>query len=107
MKNMLSVVKSIATQSLRNVQSLDEAASTLTARIAAYAKAHCLLLQRAGSARLCPISWMARRSTSALRAVTGSRLRTIGHARPEGCSFLLGGVTRAANERIEIRRVAE
>jgi len=46
MKNTLSVVQSIATQSLRNATTLEEAASTLTARIAAYAKAHDLLLQR-------------------------------------------------------------
>ncbi len=46
MKNTLSVVQSIATQSLRNAKSVEEAASTLTARIAAYSKAHDLLLQR-------------------------------------------------------------
>ncbi|WP_426131287.1 sensor histidine kinase [Pararhizobium sp. PWRC1-1] len=46
MKNTLSVVQSIATQSLRNARSLEEAGQTLTARIAAYSKAHDLLLQK-------------------------------------------------------------
>jgi PAS domain S-box-containing protein len=45
MKNTLSVVQSIATQSLRSAKTVNEAASTLTARIAAYSKAHDLLLQ--------------------------------------------------------------
>jgi PAS domain S-box-containing protein len=46
MKNTLSVVQAIATQSLRNAVSLDEAAQTLQARIGAYSKAHEILLQK-------------------------------------------------------------
>jgi PAS domain S-box-containing protein len=46
MKNTLSVVQSIAMQSLRSASSLDEASRNLTARIAAYSKAHDLLLQK-------------------------------------------------------------
>lgn len=46
MKNTLSVVQSIATQSLRNATSLDDASEKLQARIAAYSKAHDILLQK-------------------------------------------------------------
>jgi PAS domain S-box-containing protein len=46
MKNTLSVVQSIATQSLRNATSIEEVAQTLTARIAAYSRAHDLLHQK-------------------------------------------------------------
>lgn len=46
MKNTLSVVQSIATQSLRNATSLDDAAEKLQARVAAYSKAHDILLQK-------------------------------------------------------------
>ncbi|KQY27824.1 HWE histidine kinase domain-containing protein [Rhizobium sp. Root483D2] len=46
MKNTLSVVQSIATQSLRNAASLDDAAEKLQSRISAYAKAHDILLQQ-------------------------------------------------------------
>ena len=46
MKNTLSVVQAIVTQSLRNAVSLDDATDTLQLRIAAYAKAHEILLQR-------------------------------------------------------------
>lgn len=46
MKNTLSVVQSIATQSLRNAASLDDAAEKLQSRISAYAKAHDILLQK-------------------------------------------------------------
>lgn len=44
MKNSLAVVQSIVTQSLRNAQSLEDAAATLQSRIAAYSKAHDILL---------------------------------------------------------------
>jgi len=46
MKNTLSVVQAIVTQSLRNAVSLDDATEKLQLRIAAYAKAHEILLQR-------------------------------------------------------------
>ncbi|KQV38050.1 MULTISPECIES: HWE histidine kinase domain-containing protein [unclassified Rhizobium] len=46
MKNTLSVVQAIVTQSLRNAVSLDDAAEKLQLRIAAYAKAHDILLQK-------------------------------------------------------------
>lgn len=46
MKNTLSVVQSIATQSLRNATSLDDATEKLQSRIAAYSKAHDILLQK-------------------------------------------------------------
>jgi PAS domain S-box-containing protein len=46
MKNTLSVVQSIATQTLRNASSLEDAAQKLHARVAAYAKAHDILLQK-------------------------------------------------------------
>lgn len=46
MKNTLSVVQAIVTQSLRNAVSLDDATDKLQLRIAAYAKAHEILLQR-------------------------------------------------------------
>jgi PAS domain S-box-containing protein len=46
MKNTLSVVQSIVTQSLRNALSLDDASQKLQLRIAAYAKAHEILLQQ-------------------------------------------------------------
>lgn len=46
MKNTLSVVQAIVTQSLRNSASLDDATDKLQSRIAAYAKAHEILLQR-------------------------------------------------------------
>lgn len=46
MKNTLSVVQAIVTQSLRNAVSLDDASDKLQLRIAAYAKAHEILLQR-------------------------------------------------------------
>jgi PAS domain S-box-containing protein len=44
-KNTLAVVQSIATQSLRNAASLEEAARTLQARIGAFSKAHEILLR--------------------------------------------------------------
>lgn len=46
MKNTLSVVQAIVTQSLRNATSLDDASQKLQLRIAAYAKAHEILLQK-------------------------------------------------------------
>jgi two-component sensor histidine kinase len=46
MKNTLSVVQAIATQSLRNAATLEEAAQTLQSRISAYSRAHDLLLQK-------------------------------------------------------------
>jgi PAS domain S-box-containing protein len=46
MKNTLSVVQSIATQSLRSATSLEDASEKLKARISAYAKAHDILLQK-------------------------------------------------------------
>ncbi|MCV9966823.1 PAS domain S-box protein [Pararhizobium sp. BT-229] len=45
-KNTLSVVQAIATQSLRNAATLEEAANTLQSRISAYSKAHDLLLRK-------------------------------------------------------------
>lgn len=45
-KNTLSVVQAIVTQSLRNVATLEEAAEILQSRICAYAKAHDLLVQQ-------------------------------------------------------------
>jgi PAS domain S-box-containing protein len=44
-KNTLSVVQSIASQSLRGASSLEDASQKLHARISAYAKAHKILLQ--------------------------------------------------------------
>jgi PAS domain S-box-containing protein len=46
LKNTLAVVQSIATQSLRNATSLEDASEKLRNRIAAYAKAHDILLQK-------------------------------------------------------------
>lgn len=46
MKNTISVVQSIATQSIRNATSLDDAAEKLQSRTSAYAKAHDILLQK-------------------------------------------------------------
>lgn len=46
MKNTLSVVQAIVTQSLRNAVSLDDASDKLQLRISAYAKAHEILLRR-------------------------------------------------------------
>lgn len=46
MKNTLSVVQSIATQSLRNSASLEDASEKLQSRISAYSKAHDILLQK-------------------------------------------------------------
>jgi PAS domain S-box-containing protein len=46
LKNTLAVVQSIATQSLRHAGSLEDASVKLHARIAAYAKAHDILLQK-------------------------------------------------------------
>ncbi|MGA1805330.1 sensor histidine kinase [Rhizobium sp. HT1-10] len=46
MKNTLSVVQSIATQSLRGASSLEDASEKLHSRISAYAKAHDILLQK-------------------------------------------------------------
>lgn len=44
LKNTLSVIQSIITQSLRGASSVDEAASTLQDRIAAYSRAHDILM---------------------------------------------------------------
>lgn len=46
MKNTLSVVQSIASQSLRGASSLDDASGKLHSRLSAYAKAHDILLQK-------------------------------------------------------------
>jgi PAS domain S-box-containing protein len=46
MKNTLAVVQAITSQSFRNSASLDEAAQAISARIAAYSKAHDILLQQ-------------------------------------------------------------
>jgi len=46
MKNTLTVVQAIATQSFRNATSLKEAASSISSRLFAYSKAHDILLQR-------------------------------------------------------------
>lgn len=46
LKNTLSVVQSIATQSLRNATSLEDASEKLRSRIAAYSTAHDILLQK-------------------------------------------------------------
>jgi PAS domain S-box-containing protein len=46
MKNTLSVVQAIVTQSLRNAGSLEDASEKLLSRIAAYARAHEVLLQK-------------------------------------------------------------
>lgn len=46
MKNTLAVVQSIVSQSLRNATSLDDALEKLQSRIAAYSKAHDILLQK-------------------------------------------------------------
>jgi PAS domain S-box-containing protein len=46
MKNTLSVVQSIVTQSMRNALSLDDAREKLQSRISAYSKAHDVLLQK-------------------------------------------------------------
>jgi len=46
LKNTLAVVQSIATQSLRHATSLGDASEKLRNRIAAYAKAHDILLQK-------------------------------------------------------------
>jgi PAS domain S-box-containing protein len=46
LKNTLAVVQSIATQSLRHATSLEDASEKLRDRIAAYAKAHDILLQK-------------------------------------------------------------
>lgn len=46
MKNTLSVVQAIVTQSLRNAASLDDASEKLQSRIAVYARAHEILLQK-------------------------------------------------------------
>jgi PAS domain S-box-containing protein len=46
MKNTISVVQSIATQSIRNATSLDDASEKLQSRMSAYAKAHDILLQK-------------------------------------------------------------
>ena len=46
MKNTLSVVQAITSQSFRNARSLEDAAQAISARLAAYARAHDILLQR-------------------------------------------------------------
>lgn len=46
MKNTLSVVQSIVTQSMRNAASLEDARGKLQSRISAYSKAHDILLQK-------------------------------------------------------------
>jgi two-component sensor histidine kinase len=46
MKNTLAVVQAIASQSFRNATSMEEASVSLSARLAAYSKAHDILLQR-------------------------------------------------------------
>ncbi|KAA0687403.1 PAS domain S-box protein [Neorhizobium sp. P12A] len=46
MKNTLSVIQSIITQSIRNAASLDDASKKLQSRITAYSKAHDILLQK-------------------------------------------------------------
>jgi two-component sensor histidine kinase len=46
MKNTLSVVQTIAMHSLRNATSLDDASEKIQSRIAAYSKAHEILLQK-------------------------------------------------------------
>jgi PAS domain S-box-containing protein len=46
MKNTLSVVQSIVTQSFRNATSLDDASEKLQSRLIAYSKAHDILLQK-------------------------------------------------------------
>ena len=46
MKNTLSVVQTIATHSLRNATSLDDASEKIQSRIAAYSTAHEILLQK-------------------------------------------------------------
>jgi PAS domain S-box-containing protein len=46
MKNTLSVVQTIATHSLRNATSLDDASEKIQSRMAAYSKAHDILLQK-------------------------------------------------------------
>ncbi len=46
MKNTLSVVQSIVTQSMRNALSLDDAREKLQSRISAYSRAHDILLQK-------------------------------------------------------------
>lgn len=46
MKNTLSVVQSIAIQSIRSAASLDDASEKVQSRIIAYAKAHDILLQK-------------------------------------------------------------
>jgi PAS domain S-box-containing protein len=46
MKNTLAVVQAITAQSFRSARSLEEASTSITARIGAYAKAHDILLQR-------------------------------------------------------------
>jgi PAS domain S-box-containing protein len=46
LKNTLAVVQSIATQSLQNSSSLEDAAQKLHSRIQAYSKAHDILLQK-------------------------------------------------------------
>ncbi|MCF6367603.1 sensor histidine kinase [Rhizobium halophilum] len=46
MKNTLAVVQAIVSQSFRGATSLDEASASVSARLAAYSKAHDILLQR-------------------------------------------------------------
>ncbi|WP_249406513.1 HWE histidine kinase domain-containing protein [Rhizobium sp. CFBP 13726] len=46
MKNTISVVQSIATQSIRNAASLEDAGEKLQSRMSAYASAHDILLQK-------------------------------------------------------------
>ena len=46
MKNTLTVVQAITSQSFRNAASLEEAAASIQSRLAAYSKAHDILLQR-------------------------------------------------------------
>ena len=46
MKNTLTVVQAITTQTFRNSSTLEEAAASVSARLTAYSKAHDILLQR-------------------------------------------------------------
>ncbi len=82
LKNTLSVVQAIATQSLRNASTLEEAGRTLHARVAAYSRAHEVLLQN---------DWVSATLRNIIDgAVTNIGLAGTSRVRAEGPDVVLG-----------------
>ena len=102
-KNMLAMVRSVADQTLENVDSLAAFKTAFTSRLFALAGAHDLLTRETWvSADLQNLVWSVLRELDRSRPRGG--LRAIGPCRPQACARPVDGVERACHRCRQIWR---